>query len=471
MNEEQSPTNENLKKKTKEELQVIILNQSREIKNLRKQLDDRIEIGNLHTTNSKSSDKNKLEHFTTMKSKGKINDYPVLLDLWTNTSENKKEYLQQTIELANDIYLRSPTCHQLLEQSLNFPSKYIIDKKIGNAFQNLNEHFTDPDMSGEIISLWKKKNNVHTHLDACLGVDALFFHPEIIISDKIDIYGMEIPEKKQRKLPNNIVELFRENPRLFEIFIQENSKYVIRAAFVFQIQIYDCNFPTFVIHIKQAVSGKADKEIIKLLFYFENVCKNHNITIRNFAFDGDGGYQGLHEIFFQNYFTSLYNRSNAFDIHLHCQRIICDPSHLFKRLRYRLLSNLIHCGFFMNSKTIDVRKLRVVLFYLPSAVFRNDPISKMHDNLPILLFSVENFIRLYQKGMYYALAYFFPIVTAIIGMTNSNLTIECRKYFYESSFWFLIEYYNLFQLAKQIESDSMIKQKKSKINNDVMFYS
>ena len=89
MNEEQSPTNENRKTKTKEELQVIILNQSREIKNLRKQLDDRIEIGNLHTTNSKSSDKNKLEHFTTMKSKGKINDYPVLLDLWTNTSENR----------------------------------------------------------------------------------------------------------------------------------------------------------------------------------------------------------------------------------------------------------------------------------------------------------------------------------------------------------------------------------------------
>lgn len=88
-------------------------------------------------------------------------------------------------------------------------------------------------------------------------------------------------------------------------------------------------------------------------------------------------------------------------------RIVGDPLHLFKRLRYRLFNNIIHVGFNLNSIFINLKKLRDVLNYLQTAVFRSDALSKMHDSLPILLFSWKSLIILFENKMYTEIGYFF----------------------------------------------------------------
>ena len=83
--------------------------------------------------------------------------------------------------------------------------------------------------------------------------------------------------------------------------------------------------------------------------------------MRTYAFDGDNAYQSLHGLNFQNYFSTLFKRKNAFDVLINLRRIVGDPLHLFKRLRYRLFKNIIRGGFLLNSPFIDAKKLRIVL--------------------------------------------------------------------------------------------------------------
>lgn len=172
---------------------------------------------------------------------------------------------------------------------------------------------------------------------------------------------------------------------------------MIRAAFIYQIQPLNADLRPFVIHIKETINGKANTEIIDLLYQISKISKNMNINIRAFSFDGDNAYSELNQQFYISYTKTLFERSNIFNIHLNFKRISPDPLHLYKRLRYRLLSNRIHSGFSRKNPFIDLFRLRAVLKHLPSSVFNNTPISKMHDELPLSLFSVHSLKILYEK--------------------------------------------------------------------------
>lgn len=180
---------------------------------------------------------------------------------------------------------------------------------------------------------------------------------------------MELPIKKLNELPENFISSFQKDPNLFEAFICKNKKYIIRSAFVFQIQVLDENLPTFVIHIRPTFNGKANSQINDLYKYFNNVAKNHNIIIRSYAFDGDGGYKVLHETYYQSYISNILSREKTFFIHLNCQRVVCDPLHLFKRINYRLLNNIIHSGFLKTSPFIKINQIIKIKVLLVWSIF------------------------------------------------------------------------------------------------------
>lgn len=87
----------------------------------------------------------------------------ILSDLYKNSLLNQKKYTNRTIQLANDIYSISPQCFNLLKDNLNFPSKYIIDKNIGNEFKDIHKYFLCQEEADQIISLWEKKMQYINH--------------------------------------------------------------------------------------------------------------------------------------------------------------------------------------------------------------------------------------------------------------------------------------------------------------------
>lgn len=308
--------------------------------------------------------------------------YPLLIDLFINTVNHSTCFSDETVQFSYDIKSINSKCHEMLVQNFNFPSDYICAQLFNKDFADINENFTDIIKTGDIIKIWRRQNNIFEALDATLSVDALYFHPRVKISDKLDISGMETASKNSLK--EDIFQFFNKRPELFESFIEQHSHYSLRAAFVFQIQTLNPKFKTFVIHIKQTKSGKANGEIIDFLNQLKKISKANNI--HSYAFNGDNCYNCLHQKYFTAYIATLFTRKNIFNIHLNIQRVVCDPFHLFKHLRYRLLSSIIHSGFLKNNPFIDINRLRAVLNHIPTVVFSNIKITKMNDLLPIILF-------------------------------------------------------------------------------------
>ena len=201
-----------------------------------------------------------------------------------------------------------------------------------------------------------------------MSVDALFFHPEIKINECLDVTGMELSNAVKKKLNKKLFLQFCKEPNFFAEFIQKHSNCIKRAAFVFQIQPYRAELPTFVIHLKHTINGKANSEIINLLYVISDICKCHNIVIKSWCFDGDTGYKQLHGIYYFIYYSTLLKKTdNIFNFHIDFKRLVSDPVHLYKRFRYRFLSNCIHSGFNDDSPFIDINKNE--LFYTENETY------------------------------------------------------------------------------------------------------
>lgn len=395
--------------------------------------------------------------------------YPILADIVDNVLSGNKEYSEQTIFLGNTIHSLSPKIHKLLNKEIGFPSDYICKKNYNEEFNEIIEAYGNISQIGTIIQRWKKNNRIKQSqkISACLSCDALFFHPEITVNADNEITGMDLPPEQYQKLPDNFGKLLISEPALFENFLLVNNKHIIRSGFVFQIQPYDPQYKTFTVFIKQATNGKANEEIIQILKLIKKESKNKNITILSFAFDGDKAYQYLHQSYFDSYFKTVSKTfCLVFFEKVNCQRVSCDMLHLFKRIRYRLLTSVIHAGFDPNNDYISISVIKEIL-KLPSIVFNNSSITKMNDRLPLLLFSPENFLKLLNAGEFVAAAYWYPDSLIIITFTQQNLTYDQQFFFLECSFWFFV----LIKVSeKNTNITKKLNQKKSKVNLNVRFY-
>ena len=401
--------------------------------------------------------------------------YPILSDIYNNTVNKTKKYDDKSYQLSSDIRTMCPKVHEMLVKELNFPSEYMLNTKFNTKFSELLSNYSDMSKVKDIIINWKRNNDIKHKIDAVIGVDALYFHPLVTITNKSEIFGMQLPKEEEQKIPKNIFELFKKDPKLFELFIDENSSFVNRCAFVFQIQPLLAKFPTFVVHLKETVNGSANDQIIDLLFQIKKISKRLNIRIRSFSFDGDPAYIKLHQQFYNSYIKGFIkqlkqNIFNLFDFdrHFNCFRVTIDPLHLFKRLRYRLFECIIHSGFSIKNPIIDMTKLKSILKHLPSVIFSNDEITKMHDLLPLMLFSVHNFRMLYDNHQYAAVAYWFPITCALIGFENQSLSKECRSFLFRCSFCFLVKYKNI--KDKELKKKDFLRETKYGSQVDTQFY-
>ena len=202
------------------------------------------------------------------------------------------------------------------------------------------------------------------------------------------------------------------------------------------------------------------------MYYIRDVAKNQNIVIKSFAFDGDTAYSILHEDYYNSYILTALHKGKL-NFKTNGIRTVSDFLHLMKRLRYRVLSCLIHSGFFLESLSIDMKRIKKILHTLPPVIFNNLPYTKMHDRLPTMLFSPSSFISLFKAKAFCAVGYWFPITAAIIAMDGDNLSRSGRMFFLECSFWFLVEYKRIQDNTLEAKS---LNTRKSKKGNDVSFY-
>ena len=373
----------------------------------------------------------------------------ILLDLLQNEHVEYPFFIPETLSLSNELYSMCPKAYDIICKWLPFPKESYVRSYQNAQLRDIPNMLTDCTMVKDIVNHYKTIVDIKKSdkLTACLAVDALYFSPDIKIDENNIIQGFIFSEDEKANLPKNLNKKFVKQPKLFEAFVSRYFRNIIKAGFVFHLQVYDANFPTCVIHIVPSIDGKSNQKIVDLLKYFRNELKDLNIIIKSFAFDGDNAYAQLHSNFYFSYIYSSIEK-RTFSYHASVIRAVSDFLHLLKRLRYRILGSKIHSSFFLNSPVIDITVIQKILNYLPTIVFDNNKYTKMHDKPPLALFSPKCFIDIFKKKQFTAAAYWFPICCGIFGMDFPNISKKLRLYFLECSFWFLALYRKLFDNTK-----------------------
>ena len=384
-----------------------------------------------------------------------------------NSDFKNDDYKPETINLALQIRSISQKAYDILHNNLFFPNKSYIMVKFHESISDLPEKITNTENVGEIINIWKQKFNIPKSqvIKACLAVDALYFKPDIKITMDNLIFGMITDNDSKVFLPKDSIQYFTNKPSSFEKFLALNWNKIIKAGFVFQIQPYDFKYKPFVVHIFPSTNGKASCIIVDLLFQIRELAKNRRIRIKSFAFDGDNAYHQLHLKYFNSYVSILLFNNKFHNVKAKIMRVVSDYFHLLKRLRYRLLSCIIHCGFTIDSKPIIIEEIKSILNEMGEVIWCNDRYTKMHDKLPIELFKTENLIKLIESEQLSAAAYWFPATMSLIAINNGEIEIKFRKFLLECSLFFMVYYNDIWE-----KNDGNLRQRKHGDLKDVVFY-
>lgn len=283
--------------------------------------------------------------------------------------------------------------------------------------------------------------------------------------------GIILTEEEKAKLPPKSARLFHDNPDILKSFLRYYRKKIIRSGFVFQIQPYSTSYSTFVVHVIPSPTGKGNGDITEMLENIKSTANMHKILIQTLAFDGDGCYNLLHQMYYDSYINDVFINSRIKIIQKSkVMRVVTDALHLFKRLRYRLISCRVHAGFKCNSPFIETESLIRLFKFLPTIVFNNEKITKINDNLPLTLFSFETFLILFENSNFIAFAYWLPITLTILALNDNRLSFEWQNFFLEVAFWFLAFYKKSEIEEIQKTNNTLLKQRKRGEDLDVRFY-
>ena len=88
----------------------------------------------------------------------------------------------------------------------------------------------------------------------------------------------------------------------------------------------------------------------------------------------------------------------------------------------RMVKNILQ--YLDNENIFSIDQIKDIWKGIGEVVFCNEKYTKMHDQLPLELFKVENIIKLIDSKNFPAVAYWFPISTSMIAMLKNNINLK-----------------------------------------------
>jgi hypothetical protein len=181
------------------------------------------------------------------------------------------------------------------------------------------------------------------------------------------------------------------SPKAFTAFLTKHWSAAYSAIFAFQIQPVLPSLPGCIVHAWPGGNGKGNEKIVTRLFDLQAILESRSgFQVVGLAFDGDSAYSELHQTVKQQCEARLPMEWNCTVIRLPWEvlagirAILCDPKHLEKRVRYRLVCGEFWVGIGTGPVDILFSLERIEKSgVLPPIVFDKSRITKMHDVLPI----------------------------------------------------------------------------------------
>jgi hypothetical protein len=286
---------------------------------------------------------------------------------------------------------------------------------------------TDFRLVAQRVRAWRQSHRrqirSQDHPRCILACDALACKP----SAEVTARGLKGLDASDFDFDSELFESLLSSPKAFLEFVNTNWDRILHAAFVFQIQPLDPDLRPFLVYAQPAADGKARERHAKLLSDLKVICGRERITIGAFATDGDSGYDPLHETQ-SKWNIDLFEQNPAETPDKRPYHPISDILHLLKRARYRMLKKLaMVVGLDINSPELNLERLvRLLGDDLPAIVFSDDPITKMHDSLPMVLFRFEILLKIYEAREWGWVAYFYPWVLINEAMSHKHAETRDR---------------------------------------------
>ena len=364
--------------------------------------------------------------------------YACLHELYqlARVTANRRRFSMKLIALALAVYLISGPAYNLLREVMPLPSRKTLNSRTtttGRFNPLLLENLSN---ITSVVRNYRETNDLDSmEIVGFLAVDAIAFDREMVITNDGFVRGGVESEFLDADTLEKIHTDFRELEKLW----QEKLDTIISDAFVFQVHPLSAVLRPFVVHVHPSTQGKATNTEVDLLGAISEALGEAGVNVIGFAMDGDSTYRKLHKVFFSEYEDKV-RKNESFEnfSQIASRLIVSDPLHVLKRARYRLLGSCVHTGLTNNTAQIDIERLRQVL-RLPSKVFSNQAFTKMHDDLPVLLFSLETLVTLSREEPAY-LSYFLPFCLMNAGLTEDSLSLEERVNFFEVAFYYMLGY-------------------------------
>jgi hypothetical protein len=276
-----------------------------------------------------------------------------------------------------------------------------------------------------------------TDVRAVLSVDAVAFRPVVTVDEGGRVRGFK--GLNQLESPD-LFSQFLTDPDAFVSFLRNHWRDAYSAMFVFQLQPVSPEYPCSILHVIPDVSGKGRPEIVdKLRELKADLEDRFGFKVVGLAFDGDSCFNPLHEEFRTRWTQKVLFDSLHVPLDIPDCAAICDPLDLLKRIRYRWVLGALSIGVGPDDPTTfsleNIQGWRI----LSPVVFLNSHITKMHDSLPLRLFSPATFKQVLERGPSpeHVLAPWCLLVTAL---TLVDITVTTRIDLLAIGFWFLFLY-------------------------------
>ena len=349
---------------------------------------------------------------------------------------NRRRFSLKLIALSLSLYLISGTAYFFLRDFFPLPSRQTLQNRTSLVFKFDVESMLDLTCVKSIVENYRQTNKeTDTQIHGFLAVDAISFDRELIVSKNGTVFGTISSDSVESE---DLQEL-QENFQKLEELWKKKYNAIITDAFVFQFHPLSPVTRPFIVHIRAATQGKATQEEVETLETLSQLLNENDVKVLGYAMDGDSTYRKLHMTYYEEYQNRIRNDHRFVNFSGISQRmIVSDPLHLLKRARYRLLASNVHVGLTNGSGVIRVERLRELL-NLPSKVFSNEKFTKMHDDLPIALFSFETLVTLWEHEPTY-LSYFLPFSLLNIGLSEEALSLEERVNLFELAFYYILAY-------------------------------
>ena len=374
---------------------------------------------------------------------------------------NRRRFTMSVIAMSMALYLISGPAYTFLRNFIPLPSRQTLYLRTSFGLRFNATYLENLSLVKNVVENYREENNV-TKEEICgiLAVDAISLDKEMIITKDGVVYGGLSSEVLSKEALEKIQKHFSHLEELW----RNKSSVIISDAFVFQFQPVLASLRPFVVHIAPSTQGKATQEHVGLLEAISKQLLEQRVKVIAYSMDGDSTYRKLHERFYAEYETNIRGDCSFVNFSkISSCLIVSDPLHILKRARYRLLGNVVHTGLTNSTGMIDINRLATVL-NLPSKVFSSQKFTKMHDDLPISLFSFESLVILAKVEPMY-LAYFLPFCLLNIGLSETGLSLEERINLFEVAFYYVFAY-----LGELTEKASLLPDVKTPLNRHVKLF-